>query len=124
MKKIILLLILSFVFAPIVVAQSMPTKLKRGTINLCTGWIELPKNIYDTSIEKNLTNGIIIGTMKGFGKAIVRTGCGIYEMITFIVPIPNNYESILNPKYIFNNNTKELRSIETVEINVHKKGEI
>src|SRR3990167_8838054 len=62
-------------------AQDPAKKLGRGLANILTGWIELPKNIYDTSVEDNPLAGLTIGLAKGIGMTIVRTGAGIYEVV-------------------------------------------
>lgn len=82
-------------------AQDMTKKLGRGLANILTGWIELPKNIYDTSVEENPLAGITIGTAKGVGMTIVRTGAGIYETITFPFPLPEGYKPVLEPEFVF-----------------------
>ena len=83
-------------------AQSPMKKLGRGLANILTGWIELPKNMYDTSGEENMLSGITMGMAKGIGMTIVRTGAGVYETITFPLPIPEDYEPVLEPEFIFN----------------------
>ncbi len=81
--------------------MTMTSKLGRGLANILTGWVELPKNIYDTSVEENPLAGITIGTAKGVGMTIVRTGAGIYETITFPFPIPEGYKPVLEPEFVF-----------------------
>lgn len=78
----------------------MKTKLLRGVTNTFTGWVEIPKNIYDISVEENIFVGITKGTTQGVGMAVVRTGCGIYEMMTFPFPLPEAYEPIMLPEYV------------------------
>ena len=77
------------------------TKLGRGAANLLTGWVEIPKNIYTTSVEDNVFTGITLGLAKGAGMTIVRTGAGIFEIATFPFPIPDDYKPILDPEYVF-----------------------
>lgn len=81
-------------------AQDATKKLGRGLVNIVTGWIELPKNIYDTSVESNPFAGITIGLAKGLGMTVVRTGAGIYETATFPFPLPQDYKPILEPEYV------------------------
>ena len=91
MKKLVILclaVLMILSIANVSYAQDMTKKLGRGLANILTGWIELPKNIYDTSVEENPLAGITIGTAKGVGMTIVRTGAGIYETITFPFPLP------------------------------------
>jgi putative exosortase-associated protein (TIGR04073 family) len=83
-------------------AQDMGRKLYRGCANILTGWVELPKNIYDTSVEDNPLSGLTIGLAKGVGMTIVRTGAGVYEAATFPFPIPEGYCPVLEPEYVFN----------------------
>jgi len=83
-------------------AQDAGKKLMRGLANIVTGWVELPKNIYDTSVEDNIFSGLTIGLAKGVGMTIVRTGAGIYETVTFPFPIPEDYAPVLEPEYVFN----------------------
>ena len=69
----------------------MVKKLSRGLANILTGWVEIPKNIYNTSIESNPLIGLTVGVAKGIGMSIVRTGAGVYELITFPFPLPEDY---------------------------------
>ncbi len=87
--------------ATVCFAQDPFTKLGRGVANTLTGWVELPKNIYKTSVEDNALAGITLGLARGAGMTIVRTGAGIYEIATFPFPLPENYKPILEPEYVF-----------------------
>lgn len=82
-------------------AQDPAKKLGRGLANILTGWVELPKNIYDVSVEENPLAGLTIGLAKGVGMTIVRTGAGIYEVVTFPFPIPEDYGPVLEPEFVF-----------------------
>jgi len=82
-------------------AQDMGKKLYRGLANIVTGWVELPKNIYDTSVEDNPLSGLTVGLAKGVGMTIVRTGAGVYETATFPFPIPEGYNTVLEPEFVF-----------------------
>lgn len=82
-------------------AQDAFTKLGRGVANTLTGWVELPKNVYDTSVEDNALTGMTLGLAKGAGMMLVRTGAGIFEIATFPFPLPENYEPLLEPEYVF-----------------------
>lgn len=83
-------------------AEDAGKKLGRGLVNILTGWIELPKNIYETSAESNLFAGITVGLAKGLGMTVVRTGAGVYETATFPFPLPQEYKPILEPEYVLN----------------------
>ena len=77
------------------------TKLGRGVANVLTGWVELPKNIYNTSIEENAFAGMTLGLAKGLGMTLVRTGSGVYEVATFPFPLPDDYKPVMEPEYVF-----------------------
>lgn len=82
-------------------AQDPVKKLGRGIANILTGWVELPKNIYETSVEENVLSGLTMGLAKGVGMSIVRTGAGVYETVTFPFPIPGDYAPVLEPEFVF-----------------------
>ena len=87
--------------ATVCFAQDPFTKLGRGVANTLTGWVELPKNIYNTSVEDNAFAGMTLGLAKGAGMTLVRTGAGIFEIATFPFPLPEDYKPILEPEYVF-----------------------
>ena len=96
---LIICLILSF--SSIAKAENNAfTKLGRGAANTLTGWLEVPKNVYVTSSEKNPLMGISYGLLKGLGLGIARTAVGLYEVITFPFPLPADYEPIMAPEYV------------------------
>ena len=82
-------------------AQDPMTKLGRGVANSLTGWAELPKNVYDTSVQENAFVGATLGLARGVGMAIVRTGAGLLEVVSFPFPAPEDYKPILEPEYVF-----------------------
>ena len=93
--------VLALTAATVCFAQDPFTKLGRGVANTLTGWVEIPKNIYATSVEDNALAGVTLGLAKGVGMTIVRTGAGIYEVVTFPFPLPQDYKPILEPEYVF-----------------------
>ena len=82
-------------------AEDAFSKLGRGVANTLTGWVELPKNVYDTSVEENAFTGMTLGLAKGAGMTLVRTGAGIFEVVTFPFPVPEDYKAVLEPEYVF-----------------------
>ncbi len=87
--------------ATVCFAQDAFSKLGRGVANTLTGWVELPKNIHQTSVDENVFSGMTLGLAKGAGMTIVRTGAGIFEVATFPFPLPQDYKPILDPEYVF-----------------------
>ena len=82
-------------------AQDSFHKLGRGLVNTFTGWLEIPKGVVDESKANNVFTGLTVGTIKGLGLGLVRTGAGIYETLTFPFPIPEGYEPIVKPEFVY-----------------------
>ena len=91
----------ALLFTTVCFAQDPFTKLGRGVANTLTGWVELPKNIYNNSVQDNAFAGLTLGLARGAGMTLVRTGAGIYEVVTFPFPLPQDYRPILEPEYVF-----------------------
>lgn len=89
------------VSAPSYAAQGALNKLGRGIVNTFTGWLEIPKGVVDESKANNIFTGLTVGTIKGLGLGLVRTGAGVYEALTFPFPIPEGYEPIVKPEFIY-----------------------
>jgi putative exosortase-associated protein (TIGR04073 family) len=75
-------------------------KLGRGIANVLTGWMEIPKEIAEAWRETDPITGLIVGTIKGVGYTIVRVVAGVYEILTFPMPFPENYEPIIEPEFV------------------------
>ena len=82
-------------------ANNAFTKLGRGVANSLTGWAELPKNIYNASVQDNTFSGLTLGLAKGAGMTLVRTGAGFFEVVTFPFSLPEEYKPVLEPEYVF-----------------------
>ena len=79
-------------------------KLGRGLANLLLGWGEIPKEVYvQSQVKKPESLGsVIIGApVVGFGKAVGRTATGLFETLTFFLPVPAEYDPIIEPEYVF-----------------------
>ncbi|MBI3087906.1 MAG: exosortase system-associated protein, TIGR04073 family [Candidatus Omnitrophica bacterium] len=77
------------------------TKLGRGVVNLVTGWVEIPKRIYETSQTQGALAGWTWGLLRGIGRGFVRTAAGLYEVCTFPFPAPPHYATVIEPEYVF-----------------------
>ena len=75
-------------------------KLGRGLANAATGWIELFVTMHDEAREKDYIMGYLYGMPKGAVRALIRTLIGAYEILTFPIPIPEDYEYIVEPEFI------------------------
>ena len=87
--------------SPQEVVDGMMNKAGRGAANMTTGWLELPKQIYETSREDGIAKGILIGPLKGVGMTVARTVAGIGELITFYLAYPGFYDPYFDPAYVW-----------------------
>ena len=79
--------------------DSPATKLGRGVTNAVTGWLEIPKHTLVGTFNCNVNplEGLAVGLIRGTGRAIERTGIGIYEAVTF--PLPG-FGPLICPEYV------------------------
>ncbi|MGC8741304.1 MAG: exosortase system-associated protein, TIGR04073 family [Candidatus Sumerlaeaceae bacterium] len=78
--------------------NKMQHKLGRGLANIFTGVIEVPKNISREWRKSDPVTGVIVGGVKGVGWAATRMVVGAYETVTFPIPVPANYEPLMEPE--------------------------
>ena len=79
----------------------MLKKVIRGGQNLVFGVVtDVPRTMYYESKENGPLYGVPIGLFKGIGLGLVRTGVGLYELLTFPLPV-NDYEPIVLPAIPF-----------------------
>lgn len=76
-------------------------KFGRGITNTATGWVEIPKEIARYVTKTSDIAGFIVAPFKGAAKAIGRTIVGVYEVATFLIPLPRRYEPVLEQEYVF-----------------------
>ena len=75
-------------------------KFSRGATNAATGFMEFPLEIQRTTEKTTLFEGWTAGAARGVGLAFARTGAGLYEMATFFIPAPEEYEPVIQPETI------------------------
>lgn len=88
------------VFAEQDTGRLVMTKLFRGIVNAATGWMEIPKQMIRTSQEQGVGPGLSWGFAKGIGWAVGRSVMGGYEIVTFPIPVPEEYRPVLQPEYV------------------------
>jgi len=78
-------------------------KFSRGFANSLTGWLELPKNIVNTTKQDNIGMGLTVGLVKGLAHTVGRTVVGVLELVTFFIP----NKPVVQPTYAwdFDKNT-------------------
>jgi putative exosortase-associated protein (TIGR04073 family) len=79
------------------------TKLGRGLSNVLFGWAEIPVT-FDEKLKQGKSLQYLLGVVPVLGttRAVMRTGTGVFEMVTF--PFSDrdvNYEAVLQPEYLF-----------------------
>lgn len=79
----------------------MTRKLVRGGANITFGWCEIPRNIHIQIENLDPLTGTIVGLVRGTGQAIVRTSWGVWEVVTFPVPIPSEYRNKVQPEFVW-----------------------
>lgn len=72
-------------------------KLGRGLANIVSGWIEIPVNVNARYTKQDVPTSLITGILFGLVRGVARTGIGVYEAVTFFLPIPANFAPILPP---------------------------
>jgi putative exosortase-associated protein (TIGR04073 family) len=79
-------------------------KFSRGVVNVATGSLEVPKKTYIESTRSDqwieTVGRMLSGTFIGLGRTVIRTGAGVYDVVTFPFPI-QDYDPILEPEYVF-----------------------
>ncbi len=79
------------------------TKLGRGLSNILFGWAEIPLT-FDRKLKDGKPLAYLVGVspVLGTARALMRTGSGVFEMVTFPFTDKDvNYEAVLEPEYIF-----------------------
>lgn len=107
MKKIIsIVLVLTVLCSGAAYAQSTTennamTKLGRGILNILDAIVEIPGTMIRESEAEGVATGVTKGTVVGVVNTVLRALVGVYEVATFPVPVPANYEPIMDdPKFL------------------------
>lgn len=66
--------------------RNAATKLGRGLANAATCWIELPKQVFLVSKEREPFTGLVYGGAKGLCFTAMRLVSGVYDTALFLVP--------------------------------------
>ena len=77
--------------------ETAASKLGRGFMEMITGFMEFPGNIYAETKEDGLASGLTIGLAKGVGMIPVRELVGVYELVTAPIEVPDDYRPVLDP---------------------------
>ncbi len=72
------------------------TKLGRGLLNVVASVFEIPTTMMQQGQDEGTVAAFTKGPVLGVVNTVVRALVGVYEVATFPVPIPQNYEPILD----------------------------
>lgn len=76
----------SFADEPKTYGAQIGLKTVNGFANIATGWLEIPKNIINTTNDTNIIWGVFGGTFKGAVVTVGRMGAGVADLVTFPLP--------------------------------------
>jgi putative exosortase-associated protein (TIGR04073 family) len=76
-------------------------KFLRGVQNVAFFWAEIPKEIHRDWKNVDPFTGLFTGTGKGLYKGGMRLGVGVFEVVTFPLDVPANYQPIIYPETVF-----------------------
>ena len=79
--------------------QNAGRKLGRGIANVLFGIVEVPNQITQTTSERGGAAGSTFGVGKGLMRWIGRELVGVYEIVTFPLPLPRGYKPIMKPEW-------------------------
>lgn len=98
----LLLVALLLSFAPALYAKTPGDKLARGLANVVSGMLEVPQTIGEEWKESNnAAIGFTVGAVKGIVQGLVRTFSGVWDLLTFPIAAPKDFEPLYTPDYVF-----------------------
>ena len=83
------------------IVSGMSNKAARGLVNVATGWLEFPRQIYKTYQDHGPAQGCLVGPFMGIGMMVVRTAAGVLELFTFYLAYPGFFNPYLEPPYVW-----------------------
>lgn len=83
------------------VVSGMSGKAARGLVNVATGWLEFPRQIYTNYQDHGPLQGCLVGPFMGIGMTMARTAAGALEFFTFFLAYPGFYDPYLEPQYVW-----------------------
>jgi len=104
-KKIALILAFALTVATVSVPSAMADdpleKLGRGITNVVGCPFEISNNLQRIGDEKGFAAGFLEGTIKGVWYTVGRALTGIYDIATFLIPLPGQYKPLMKPASVF-----------------------
>ena len=86
-------------------------KLGRGATNTLFGLLEVPIQMRKVGAEKGQLAGATWGLLVGAASALVRTGAGIFEVVTFPIPLKDvGWGPLVQPEFLLQPGSPQLTS--------------
>ena len=95
-----LTLLLFSAWSPSVYADDAWTKLGRGFGNLAFGALEICRQPSELAKNQRWPIAVAGGVPKGILYFVARELVGVYEIVTFPIPLPSGYRTIMEPDFI------------------------
>jgi len=100
-KAFILAMIAVIFFASISYADSPLRKLGRGAANILTCPIEIVYRVGEANDESGPIAAFTWGILNGLYRTCVRGVVGVYEVVSFPIPMPTDYQPIITDPEFF-----------------------
>ena len=101
------LLVLSMA-TPVWAAEASPTymngtcqKLGRGIANIATCPLELIRTPALVGRQDGAIAAMTVGLLQGAWRTLQRGAVGIFEVVTFYAEIPNDFQPIMQPEFVW-----------------------
>ena len=76
-------------------------KLGRGVANVVTAPLELIRKPYLVGEQDGGFAGLTVGIVQGVKAMVMRELAGIYEVATFMLPIPKEFRPLVSPEFVY-----------------------
>lgn len=76
-------------------------KLGRGIANVATCLGEIPRVVSIIDRKDGLVAASTVGLVEGVWRTALRAVAGVYEVATFYVEIPDGFEPLIKPEFVF-----------------------
>lgn len=103
LKRFIIMLLVAVItvmFVSPLFAQNMTRKLGRGVANILSAPLEVPIQMMKETKDNGDFNGLFVGGSRGFINMLSRFFAGIYEIVTFPIPFPEDYTPVFEPEFV------------------------
>jgi putative exosortase-associated protein (TIGR04073 family) len=80
--------------------NGMVTKLGRGIANVATCPLELVRTPTLVGRQQGYVAALTVGISQGVWRTAQRGAVGLFEVATFFVEIPDNFEPIMKPEFV------------------------